>query len=105
MANYAPNAVPERMSSSTDPFSACTRVSSASEVMLEVRLDGADALATPVNLLKKPDRLGTALEVEGVVVFVVATLSVDDAADDATEGVLLRGGEAAGVAYASRPWG
>lgn len=73
--------------------------------MLEGRLGGADALTTPVNLLKKPDRLGVALNVEGVVVFVVATLSVDDAADEATEGVLLRGGEAAGVAYASSPCG
>ena len=67
-------------------------------------MSGAEALVTPVSLLKKPDRLGAALEVEeGVVVFAVATLSVDDAAEDATEGVLLRGGEAAGVAYASRP--
>ena len=80
------------------PFSACIRVSSASDVMLELRLDGAEALDTPVKLLKTPERLGAALVVEGVVVFAVATLNVDDAAEDATEGVLLRGGEVAGVA-------
>ena len=80
------------------PFSACIRVSSASDVMLELRLDGAEALDTPVERLRRPERGGGSLEVEGGVVFAVATLKVDDAAEDATEGVLLRGGEVAGVA-------